>query len=64
MTDTEILNVRISLSRCQGLLEGIYLGISTVEDFNKQGALNSLNEAVDIIQKSIDNLTIKEEPKY
>jgi len=64
MTDTEILNVRISLSRCQGLLEGIYLGISTVEDFNKQGALNSLNEAVDIIQKSIDKFTINTEPNY
>lgn len=59
--------VKIQLSRCQGLVEGIYGGIQ-IEDFNKEGALSVLNEIQYLLQQCQDLLTKKEElkiePKY
>lgn len=58
--------IKIKLSRCQGLVEGIYGGIQ-IEDFNKKGALSVLNELQSLLQDCQDILVSKEkitEPKY
>jgi hypothetical protein len=63
---TNVEKVKIQLSRCQGLVEGIYGGIQ-IEDFDKKGVLSVLNQLQSLLQECQDYLSKKEnltEPKY
>lgn len=52
LSDFEIRQIRLNLSRCQGELEGILTAISCIEDFNKEGAKKILNESIKTIDES------------